>query len=357
MQIAGSGTPMERIATDILCELPETDRGNRHILVVSDYFTKWTEAFALQSMDAETVASTIMEQVIARFGVPSVLHSDQGRQYESKLFSEMCRLLGIRKTRTTPYHPKSDGMVERFNRTLLSMLSTYVQENQRDWDVYLPYLLMAYRSTAHETTNFSPNMLMLGREATTPLDLMYEMPSDIKDIPSNQWVWILRERLETAHKIVREHTEKEMLRQKKYHDAKVAWSIFEPGEKVYVYFPVRKSGCSPKLTSFWKGPFVIEKKLSDFLYIVACGFRGKSGVIHCDRMRKCKSQILTGEEQELSVERDEIECEADNLHAVDDNANLCDNDLESASADLKSRPLRRKRAPAWHDDFVVEYKI
>lgn len=184
---------------------------------------------------------------------------------------------------------------------------------------------------------------------------MYEMPSDIKEIPSNQWVWILRERLETAHKIVKEHTEKKMVRKKKYHDAKVEWSIFEPGEKVYVYFPVRKTGCSPKLTSFWKGPFVIEKKLSDFLYIVACGFRGKGSVIHCNRMRKCKSQILTGEEQELSVERNEIECEADNLHAID--AHLCDNDLESACADLKSRALRRKRAPAWHDDFVVEYKI
>lgn len=72
-------------------------------------------------------------------------------------------------------------------------------------------------------------------------------------------------------------------------------------------------------------------------------------------MRKCKSQILTGEEQELSVERNEIECEADKLHTID--AHLCNNDLESACADLKSRPLHRKRAPAWHDDFVVEYKI
>jgi transposase InsO family protein len=121
---------MERIATDISCELPETGRGNRHILVVSDYFTKWTEAFALQNMEAETVARVIMEQVITRFGVPSIIHSDHGRQYESKLFSEMCQMLGIKKTRTTPYHPKSDGMVERFNRTLLSMINTYVQENQ-----------------------------------------------------------------------------------------------------------------------------------------------------------------------------------------------------------------------------------
>lgn len=108
----------------------------------------------------------------------------------------MCRLLGIKKIRAKPYHPKPDGMVERFNRTLLSKLSTYVQENQRDWDLHLPYILMAYRSTEHKATNFSPNMLMLGREATTPLDVMYEMPPVIKDIPASQWVWVLRERLE-----------------------------------------------------------------------------------------------------------------------------------------------------------------
>jgi hypothetical protein len=78
MQIAQSGAPMERIATDILCELPETERENRHILVVSDYFTKWTEAFALPVMEAETIARTIMEHVVVRFGVPAVIHSDQG---------------------------------------------------------------------------------------------------------------------------------------------------------------------------------------------------------------------------------------------------------------------------------------
>ena len=85
-------------------------------------------------------------------------------------------MLGTTKTRTTPYHPKSDGMVERFNRTLETMLSAYVSDNYKDWDRQLPYVMMAYRATAHETTGFSPNMLMLGRETSTPLDLVYDMP-------------------------------------------------------------------------------------------------------------------------------------------------------------------------------------
>ena len=96
---------MERLATDILGELPETENGNKYILIVSDYFTKWTEAFPMRNMEAETVANIIVEEIIARFGVPQYIHSDQGKQYESRLFNEMCKVSNITKTRTTAYHP------------------------------------------------------------------------------------------------------------------------------------------------------------------------------------------------------------------------------------------------------------
>ena len=132
MQLVHSGFPMERIAADIMGELPETNRGYKYILVVSDYFTKWTESFAMPNMEARTVAQIIVENVVSRFGIPYFVHSDQGRQFESNIFKEMCTLLGIEKTRTTPYHPKSDGMVERFNRTLEAMLSAYVDDNHKD---------------------------------------------------------------------------------------------------------------------------------------------------------------------------------------------------------------------------------
>ena len=94
-------------------------------------------------------------------GVSAVIHSDQGRQFESKLFTDMCSLLGIRKSHTTPYHPQSDGMVERFNRTFTIMLSNFVNNNHSDWDEYLLYVMMAYRCTTHETNGFSSNSLML----------------------------------------------------------------------------------------------------------------------------------------------------------------------------------------------------
>ena len=96
-----------------------------------------------------------------------MIHTDQGVQFESNLFQEMCRLLQIQKTRTTPYHPQSDGMAERNNRTILTMLSAFVNEHQNDWGEHLPYISMAYRAAEHETTGNTPNYMMLGREVTT----------------------------------------------------------------------------------------------------------------------------------------------------------------------------------------------
>ena len=123
MQLSMASSPMERIAMDILGPLPATSRGKKYILVVGDYFSKWKEAYPMPNMEATTIATFLVNEFICRFGVPEYLHTDQGRNFEASLMKEMCRLLGIKKTHTTPYHPQSDGLIERFNRTLLSMLS------------------------------------------------------------------------------------------------------------------------------------------------------------------------------------------------------------------------------------------
>ena len=301
MQIMGAGVPMERIAMDILGELPLTSKGNKYILVVSDYFTKWVEAFAMPNMEARTVAEFVVQEVVTRFGVPYTIHSDQGRQFEDKVFTEMCKLLHVKKTRTTPYHPQSDGMVERYNKTLLSMLRTLVDDNQRNWDELLPYVLMAYRSVDHETTGCTPNYLMLGREVSTPLDISHEMPTSIKAIPQNQWAWELKEKLETAHTLVRKQTSQAMKRQKSIHDRKLSWQKFSPSDEVYVYFPRYQTGQSPKLTQFWKGPFKVEEKVSDLTFKVNCGQKGKPQVIHVDRMRLKVRQHLSGESADKEI--------------------------------------------------------
>ena len=117
-----------------------------------DYFTKWQEAYALPNQEAETVVKVLVDQLVSRFGAPAQLHSDQGRNFESQVFTEMCKLLGIEKTRTTPLHPQSDGTVERSSRTLEHQIVSFLNDNQKDWDQRISLLLIAYRTATHEST-------------------------------------------------------------------------------------------------------------------------------------------------------------------------------------------------------------
>ena len=136
--------PMDRLATDILGPLPLTPRRNWYILLVTDHFTKWVEIFAVPDQTASTCVEVILNEVVARFGCPLSLHSDQGKNYESKVFAELCKLLEIQKTRTSPGNPRCNGQAECLNRTLLKMIKAYLKGEQRNWDKHLGCLVAAY---------------------------------------------------------------------------------------------------------------------------------------------------------------------------------------------------------------------
>ena len=110
---------------------------------MTDYFTKYTEGYALPNKTAQSVADAICERWLPTHGFPQVLHSDQGKEFNNRVILRICELLRCAKTRTTPYHSQSDGLVERFNRTVLTMLAMFVNEEKSDWDDYLPYMILA----------------------------------------------------------------------------------------------------------------------------------------------------------------------------------------------------------------------
>ena len=138
---------MERVGIDILGPLIQTVQGNGYVFVISDYFTRWTDAYAMKNIDAITVTDILVKEYICRFGIPRQIHTDQRKQFESEIFRQICLLFDIDKTRTTAYHPQSNGLVERFNRTLLNMLTKFVSSDPRDWEQKLPFLMLAYRSS------------------------------------------------------------------------------------------------------------------------------------------------------------------------------------------------------------------
>ncbi|KAJ8037468.1 hypothetical protein HOLleu_18285 [Holothuria leucospilota] len=290
MQTYIVGTPMLRCALDIMGPLPMSYQGNKYILVVADYFTKWTEAFAMPDQEASTVADILVKQFICRFGIPQELHSDQGRQFESLLFQEMCKLLDIEKTRTTAFHPQSDGMVERFNRTLEDMLALVVEPNQKDWDTWLPYLMLAYRSAIHESTGYTPSELMLGRTVTLPYDGMVTAPPVEEDMPKSypEYITKLRDTFEKVHNGARKHLRIPHERQRKDYNRKAHLHQYKVGDCVWLRSPGRKKGLSPKLQAKWKGPCLIEEKLSDVTYRIKEGPRTKSKVVHHNRLKPHK---------------------------------------------------------------------
>ena len=202
-------------------------------MVIGDYFTKWKETYAIPNHTSQTVADKLTTEFICRFGTPARIHTDQGREFESLLFAELCKLLGINKSRTTPYHPQSDGMVERYYQTVQTMLAMYVDEDRSDWDDHLPYVMMAYRASTHETTKCTPNKVVFGREISLPIDVVAGSPVDRNDtvcpIQCIEWV---KDALQQAYEFAHENTESSFQIHKRYYDTKLKARAFDIGHSV-----------------------------------------------------------------------------------------------------------------------------
>ncbi|CAI5678540.1 unnamed protein product [Oreochromis niloticus] len=245
----------------------------------------WPEAYAVPDQSAVTTARTLVDEMFTRFGVPEELHSDQGRNFESQVLGEVCRRLGVRKTRTTPLHPQSDGLVERFNRTLATQLAILTSQHQRDWDQHLPLVLWAYRTAVQESSQCTA-ALMFGRELRTPVDLVFGAPPEpeIAGGPEMDYFRRLRERLHTVHQLARRTLEGAGARQKRAYDTRAHGPMLGAGDRVWVFCPQRKRGLTPKLMSHWQGPGEILEQLSEVVFRVRMPGRGRRVVLHKDRL-------------------------------------------------------------------------
>ena len=283
MQHTPVGIPMQKIAMDITGPFPISENGNAYLLVISDYFTRWVEAYPIPDKTASTVADKYVSEFVTRYGIAEQIHTDQGREFMSSLFTEMCKLLEIEQTRTTPYRPMSDGLIERLNRTLQQMLSAFVLENRHTWEDHLPYVLMAYRSTIQETTGCSPNLLMFGREIMLPIDLLAGTCPVEQEKCVTEYVAWLQSSLKKAFAYAKEKMKKGVQRQKYNYNKKSRNITFEPGDLVLV-FNVPQSQL--KLGKPWDGPVQVISKLSEVTYRIQRDVNAKPKVVHVNHLKK-----------------------------------------------------------------------
>jgi hypothetical protein len=194
--------PFSLVSMNVVGPLPKTTPGNVYLLTFMGAFSKYSEAIPIPDQTAETIAREFVSKIIARHGCPLKLLTDQGKNFTSKLMREVCKLLHIKKIQTSHYHPMCNRQVERSHSTFTAMVSHFVRTDQRDWDKWDPIVQMAYRSTPHTITGYSPFFLLHGREMTLPFPLDVKPKLRKADIEDDN-VKTLAHKLEKAYKVVR----------------------------------------------------------------------------------------------------------------------------------------------------------
>ena len=354
-----TGEPWERIGVDITGPHPRSRNGYVYILTLVDYFSKWADAFPLRNQEATTVAKVLIDRVFAYFGTPLQILTDRGRNFESELFAELCRRFDIDHVTTTAYKPSTNGLVERFHRTLNSVLAKVVNENQRDWDDHLPYAVAAYRATPHESTGYTPNLLFLSRENRAPIDLIYGTPlQDSQSFNSpNDFVALRQEQIRTLYADVRAQLGKAAERQKKRYDLRVHKKVFTPGEWVWYFHPRRRIGRSPKWQKWYTGPFLVIKQVGPVDYQLQRSKRSAPFISHVDKLKTClaghpPSWSSMAAEPEHSDQPDTtgeppVQADApagDNIDGPPVAVDVCDRGGDTpADTDLCPQPLARPR--------------
>ena len=285
-----TGEPMDRVAIDLLGGLPKSRSGNTHVLVACDYLTKWTEAWPVPGESALICAKALVRNWFVRFGLPLELHSDCAPAFTGTLFTEMSRLCDMKKTKTSSYHARGDGLVERANRTLIGMLRKATQDRQDDWDEHIPYIMSAYRSSRHASTQVTPNYLMFGRELRTPVTLM--LPPPTEKVFTDRWVVELQERFHYAHSLARQALGRSAKTQKAYFDKRVRARHLTVGQEVWVYWPRKTAkGRTKKLTPCWDGPWTVLRFVTEVNVEVRKG--REQLILHVDRIRPLEVEGTT----------------------------------------------------------------
>ena len=258
--------PFELISIDFV-HLERSVGGYEYILTVIDHFTRYAQAYPTTNKSARTAAEKIFNDFILRFGFPARIHHDQGPEFENQLFHHLEQLTGIRRSRTTPYHPMGNAQCERFNQTLLSMLRTMAESQKSRWKEHVNKMCFAYNCTRNDSTGFSPFELLFGRKPRLPIDIIFGHTdlSTTKSYP--EYVKHFKDAMKEAYKIAAEKAAISTAAGRDEYNKKVRTSDLKPGDRVLVKNVLEKGGPG-KLRSFWEDKVYIVMNRKDPLNAV-----------------------------------------------------------------------------------------
>ena len=286
--------PFQKVGVDIM-DLPLTERGNRHVIVFQDMFTKWPMVFAIPDQKAERITRLLCEEVVPFFGVPEALLSDRGTNLLSHLMLDVCDLLGTKKLNTTAYHPECDGMVERLNRTLKTMLRKRAAEFGSQWDTHLPGLLWAYRNTPHESTGEKPSFLLFGWDCRSPSEAALLPPSPRKSTSVEDYREKLVLTLSSARDAALASIRKAQGRYKAQYDRGTDEYPYWVGDWVLIRFPSEETGKLRKLSRPWHGPYRVVSVNDTDLTAKKVYFPNETQIqVHQTRVKPCPGGFLAG---------------------------------------------------------------
>ena len=365
-----ANSPWDRMSIDICGPYPRSNLGNRYILTAIDTFTKFAFAFPLRNHEAPTVAKILVERIFSYFGTPLELLSDCAPEYESKLMQELCSMLEISKLRTSGYKPSTNAVIERFHKTLNTMLGKVVQENQRNWDSLIPMVMMSYRSTTHSSTGFTPNFLTLGRELRSPLDIVLGTLNDDNNYNNYcEFVNEQRTKLTQAYELARKQLGSVAVKSTERYNLKLHPKEYNVGDFVYFYYPRKYANRSPKLQRLYKGPYKVIEKLGPVNVKIQITPRSKPFVVHIDKLKSYYGEVPRAwdkaEENAPQINDNFPTSEDSSISSSSDNDMLPaailtqteeaqlrgeqqeeETDIESSSGEQQRRPKRKIHKPA-----------
>ena len=257
--------PFQKCAIDLIGPLPMSENKNLYVLTLIDYATRWVEAIPLRDITSQAVSEALLT-IFARVGLPEEILSDGGPQFVSQVMELVLQTLGIKHSVSTPYHPQTNGLCERVNGTIKSLIQKVATSNPSAWDRYLPCVLFAYREIPQETTQFSPFELVYGRLPRGPLSLVKDLWLNTTNTEEQkttvEYVIDLRDRISKSCSIASKRTEKQMDKSKQRYDLKAKHRTLKENDLVLLFLPCS----SNKIVSEWRGPYKVVEVVSPVNY-------------------------------------------------------------------------------------------